>query len=265
MGVGQAYNAGAVYDARYREGYRTDLRGYEAARAHALRHALSRFVGSLPARRVLDYGCGNGLFHGTIRGALGDVALAGCDVSREALSRLRARDASVELSEIVHDRCAFDSGLFDCVTCVEVLEQGEDLGASLREIARVMRPGGVLVATTPCGNAGSLEHLVARVTGRVERSRTGERRWAWEDPTHLRRLTRREIREALACAGFVRIRLRYRAHAMSYLCTPLCSATSPAWRVRCGEALMKMEYAVLRRVPCAASMVIIAERAGDSS
>lgn len=251
-------DAPALYDERYRRGYRTELQGYEAARARAIGHALRGHARPMGARRVLDYGCGNGLFHATIREALPGIALSGCDVSAEALAQIERMDPSVHTELIRDDRSAFDDDSFDCITCIEVLEHVAHPDRTLREIARVLRPGGLLVATTPCANAGSLEHLVASVTRRIDRSSTGERRWRWEDPTHLRRYTGAELRRDLHDSGFDRVRLRYRAHAMSYLCTPLCAGGRPSWCVRGGEWLMSLEYRLLRWLPCAASMVVIA-------
>jgi SAM-dependent methyltransferase len=49
------------------------------------------------------------------------------------------------------DACAlpFRSGAFDLVLCSEVLEHVPDPDATLKDVRRVMRPGGALVLTTP--------------------------------------------------------------------------------------------------------------------
>lgn len=47
------------------------------------------------------------------------------------------------------DELPFDDATFDCVLCTEVLEHCSEPGAVLAEIARVLRPEGVLFLTTP--------------------------------------------------------------------------------------------------------------------
>jgi 2-polyprenyl-3-methyl-5-hydroxy-6-metoxy-1,4-benzoquinol methylase len=55
----------------------------------------------------------------------------------------------------------FEPGSFDCVTMINVLEHLPDPAADLSEVARILRPGGVLAVEVP--NFGS---RVARVMGR---------------------------------------------------------------------------------------------------
>ena len=42
----------------------------------------------------------------------------------------------------------FDSGLFDAITCLSVIEHGVDLPSYFREMSRILKPGGVLVTST---------------------------------------------------------------------------------------------------------------------
>jgi len=70
-----------------------------------------------------------------------------------AMETTRARRSNVD--EIVLDdmtRSSLPSGSFDCVVSIEVLEHvAEDL-AFVREVARVLKPGGTFVMTTPNGD-----------------------------------------------------------------------------------------------------------------
>jgi SAM-dependent methyltransferase len=94
---------------------------------------------------VLDAGCGPGNMldrlsrHGTVTGS---------DYSLPALSFCLSRGYKrVALSAL--DRLAFRGEQFDLITAVDVLEHIPDDAAGLREIHRVLRPGGIVVLTVP--------------------------------------------------------------------------------------------------------------------
>ena len=74
-------------------------------------------------------------------------------------SAVRARRSNV--AAIVYDDMT-DTGLapasFDCVVAVEVLEHVDDDATFVRNVARVLRPGGTFVMTTPNGDAVPIPH-----------------------------------------------------------------------------------------------------------
>ena len=95
--------------------------------------------------RLLDVGIGGG-------GLLAKLLrtrprlLAGVDVSSAAIER--ARRLFARRAEIVHasaESLPFPDGSFDGATSVSVLHFWADLDPPLREIARMLRPGGRLV------------------------------------------------------------------------------------------------------------------------
>jgi SAM-dependent methyltransferase len=66
---------------------------------------------------------------------------------------VRTRRGNV--SHVVFDNMtasSFQSGSFDCVVAIEVLEHVELDDAFVKEVARVLRPGGVFYMTTPNGD-----------------------------------------------------------------------------------------------------------------
>ena len=58
-------------------------------------------------------------------------------------------DVRVDVVDVNREPLPYVDGSFDLVTCTEVIEHLEDFRSTLREIARVLRPGGVFVVTTP--------------------------------------------------------------------------------------------------------------------
>lgn len=110
-----------------------------------LHRALLAALGPLDGRRLLDVGCGVGLFlrAAELRGALvagTDPAAAHLEVARWALP-----DADLRVGGLVRqgDALPFDNGAFDVVTATTA---GACRAAVLTEAARVVRPGGMVAA-----------------------------------------------------------------------------------------------------------------------
>jgi SAM-dependent methyltransferase len=104
-----------------------------------------------PGGRVLDLGCGTGeLAH--YLAACGMMA-TGCDISENMLSRARSADPGGTAGWIRLDpgwrTLPFAAGSFDAVIAASVLEYVGAPGAVLRECARVLRPGGIVLCTVP--------------------------------------------------------------------------------------------------------------------
>lgn len=99
------------------------------------------------ARRVLDAGCGSGRL--TVALAQAGAEVTGLDTSVERLdaARSRAGDAGVTLRLVEADLnlpLPFADGSFDAVTSRLALMIPEDPVATLRELRRVLAPGGGL-------------------------------------------------------------------------------------------------------------------------
>jgi ubiquinone/menaquinone biosynthesis C-methylase UbiE len=103
------------------------------------------------ARRILDAGCGAGQFTEIVlERADPDASIACFDLSVEMLRRGRRRIGSdrplVTAADIT--RQPYPDAWFDCVICGWVLEHLPDPRLGLREVARVLEPGGRLLILT---------------------------------------------------------------------------------------------------------------------
>lgn len=103
-----------------------------------------------PGVRLLDAGCGTGGFLAWIRERAKLAAVAGVDVSEEAVAIARERLPDVDLRVAGASSLPFDDGSFDVATLNDVLQHvPEDLVAeSLVELRRVVAPGGALLVRT---------------------------------------------------------------------------------------------------------------------
>lgn len=101
-----------------------------------------------PGARVLDVGCGTGLFAAALS-ARWDGIIDGIDISAASLEIAGAKGLYGQLMR--HDLQAtplpLDTDGFDAAACVGVLTYIEDAPALLAELCRIVRPGGVLAFT----------------------------------------------------------------------------------------------------------------------
>ena len=114
----------------------------------ALEQALVlRLAGPLAGRRVLDVGCGDGAY--ALTAARQGAQVVGVDASLPMIgaARARARDAALDVQFEPADAAAlpFEHDRFDVVLAVTVLCFVPDAAAALREMSRVLAPGGRLV------------------------------------------------------------------------------------------------------------------------
>lgn len=107
------------------------------------------YRGPRPAR-ILDAGCGTG---GMVHWLSRYGAVTGIDLAEAALSRAHSRGLR-SLARASVDALPFQSNAFDLVTSFDVLyhlDVTDDLEA-LAEVARVLRPGGMLLIRVPAHN-----------------------------------------------------------------------------------------------------------------
>ena len=139
---------------RFRSGALQEL---YLARRVAFAHAAA------PAHaRWLDLGCGDGVITAQIADFAG--AVVGVDISDRNIAvanELRARPNVRYVRAAIEDTAAWaGDGLFDAVSAFEVLEHVYDAAAFMRLAAAQLRPGGVLLLSTP--NAASLTRRLKR-------------------------------------------------------------------------------------------------------
>ena len=121
-----------------------------AFNAHYDRPAVLALVGSVAGLRILDLGCGPGLYAGELL-ARGARSVLGIDASAEMV-RLASERVTGPAEFRTHDLSEpldwLDDGSFDLAVLALVIHHLEDRRSALREISRVLRPGGRLVVST---------------------------------------------------------------------------------------------------------------------
>ena len=113
------------------------------------RRVIQRVIADLPRpngqMRILDAGCGSGRNMVELAG-LGQVT--GVELSNTSVRLARGRGVGEVLEGSVQEM-PFPDDSFDLAVCLDVIEHlSDDLGA-LRELRRVVAPGGFLLVTAP--------------------------------------------------------------------------------------------------------------------
>jgi SAM-dependent methyltransferase len=104
-----------------------------------------RAVVEASPRRVLDAGCGTGDIGVRIAAEPG-VEVVAVDTSPRMVQIARERGLRASVADV--QQLPFEDGEFDCVLAAWVIYHVQDRAAAIRELARVLRPGGRLVAVT---------------------------------------------------------------------------------------------------------------------
>jgi 2-polyprenyl-3-methyl-5-hydroxy-6-metoxy-1,4-benzoquinol methylase len=166
---------------RYAEHNRSE-RGAGFVFARPEREALfRRYVGG-PGRRVLDLGCRDGAL--TQAYAEGNEVV-GVDADREALAEAARLGIETRWADL-DQPLEFPEASFDVVVAGELLEHLRDPERVVAEIRRVLRPGGMFVASVP--NVYRLKGRLLFLLGRPPEN----------DPTHLQMFSGADVRSLLA-------------------------------------------------------------------
>lgn len=135
------------------------------------------------ARTALDVGCGEGRFCRIMR----DVGLttAGLDPTRGLLDAAQARDPNGVYVEGIGERLPFADASFDLIVSYLSLIDMPDIRAAIPEMARVLKPGGTILAAnlTSFNTAGDDVRWHKNAFGHITHfgmDRYLEERFTWE-------------------------------------------------------------------------------------
>ncbi len=168
----------------------------------AQREKLLALLAPAPGERALDIGCGPGLTTEALAQAVGSGGrVLGIDIAQPMLGIARQRcaalpQASFELADVGALPCADAS--FDLALASQVYEYVDQVDLALRELARVIRPGGrVLLVDTDWESAVWASHDDARMRRVIE---------TWNEHIPHPQLPR-SLKRRMRAAGFSKLRV----------------------------------------------------------
>jgi SAM-dependent methyltransferase len=156
------------------------------------RRVLDRTIARLglpPRARILDAGCGSGR-------NMADLArygpVTGVELSEAAASLARERHVGEVVEGSVLEM-PFAPASFDLVVCLDVIEHLQDDRAALRELRRVLAPGGALLVTVPAyqwlwSGHDEVNHHHRRYSRATLRRAAREAGWECTHTTHFNSL-----------------------------------------------------------------------------
>jgi SAM-dependent methyltransferase len=180
------------------------------ARNRLILWALRRW--QLTTRRHLEVGCGTGYVLAAVRHAFPQAHITGSEVFSAGLPHAARRVTDVELLQMDARSIPY-ANEFDSIGAFDVIEHIHEDEQVLRQMARALRPGGILLLTVP------------------------QHRWLWsmqdELARHVRRYTAAELRGKVVGAG---LRVEFETSFVSLL-LPLMALSRLRQRGRSGPSL----------------------------
>jgi demethylmenaquinone methyltransferase/2-methoxy-6-polyprenyl-1,4-benzoquinol methylase len=175
-----------------------------------------------PGDRVLDGACGTGDLALADLGA-GAGAVVGLDFSPRMLERARRKDSRIEWVQGDLLALPFADGSFDAATVGFGVRNVADLGVSLRELRRVLRPGGRLAILEITHPRGLLKPFFGlwfdRLVPALGKLLPGGAAYSYLPQSVTRFPPAEELAELLRDAGFADVRVRLLAGSIIALHT----------------------------------------------
>ena len=99
--------------------------------------------------KILDLGCGQGHITALIKKESSDAEVCGLDYSISAIRYANKKFPGIDFAVASAYQCPYREGYFDIVVCNNLWEHVPDPLLLLSKIARVMKPRGFLIISTP--------------------------------------------------------------------------------------------------------------------
>jgi ubiquinone/menaquinone biosynthesis C-methylase UbiE len=142
----------SLFIQEWHERFRQQARWTESLRAHFFfREDVRR------SQRILEVGCGTGAVSSAVARDFPKASVAGVDIDRQRLNFARSHDPACAYAAGDGRQLPFPARAFDLVFCHFLLLWIPSPAQALREMARVVRPGGWVIALAEPDHAARID------------------------------------------------------------------------------------------------------------
>jgi len=172
---------------------------------------LRRYIGDLSGKRIGDFGCG---YHASfVRSILGEIEQAVLlDVSISDDLKAQPKVQALE-GDLLTSLRSLPSESLDVVMCVSVLEHLWEPKDALREMQRVLKPGGVCLLNVPSWRGKAFLELSAFRLGLSPAAEMNDHKMYYD---------RRDLWPLLVAAGFLPQHIRCFSHKFGLNTFAIC-------------------------------------------
>ncbi len=152
------------------------------------------------SKRILDVGCGQGLFGKLLKEKFGSEVW-GIEMDTDSAEISKTKLDKVMTGDVMHIVETLEPYLFDCIVFNDVLEHLSDPYILLQKVKKLLKPDGVVVCSLPnVRYIGNLKRLMI------------DKQWRYEDAgildkTHLRFFTKKSIIDTFEALDYELIKI----------------------------------------------------------
>lgn len=163
-------------------------------------------------KKILDYWCWNWkLFEFLLQNWANNQDLFGVDIEQSHLNYIKENVwiSNLSLVNIDTQWTICKSDFFDIIFCLDVIEHSEKPALILKELKRLIKPGGVIILCTPNRWTRHIDRKLLKSCKIFDIIKFNIQRFNWKaflDPTHLHEYTPNEFKGLLKKHNFIVIK-----------------------------------------------------------
>lgn len=169
-------------------------------------------------KSILDVGCGDGFYLHLLHSLFPKAKIIGVDMDKNALksASLNVKGKNVKLKYGDARNLKFKDSSFDTVLASEILEHLEDDSKGLKNICRVLKPGGLVLISVPHSNYPLLWDPINWFLEKIFNIHIKTGFWAGIWNQHLRLYSRQQLLQLLKKEKFENIN----SEVLTCICLP---------------------------------------------